>query len=83
MESATDLGPKFLREIRRSVMLKIKNGDMVQIIKPLCVRRSNGSVENFFNRIVRVDKVEFKTCKCDLGLTRLICIPKTHLKKVA
>ena len=38
-------------------MLKIKNGDMVQIIKPLCMRRSNGSVENFFNRIVRVDKV--------------------------
>ena len=64
-------------------MHKLKNGDMVQIVKPLCVRRSNGNVENFFNRIVRVDKVELRTCKCDLGLKQLICIPKTHLKRVA
>ena len=64
-------------------MLSIKNGDMVQIVKPLCIRRSNGKLENFFNKVVRVDKVELRTCRCDLGLPSLVCIPKTHLKRVA
>ena len=64
-------------------MRGFRKGDLVQIIKPLCVRRHNGSIENFKNKVVEVKSVEFKRCSCDLGLSRPVFIPNTHLQRVA
>ena len=64
-------------------MRNFKKGDKVRIVKPLCVRKHNGKIENYKNRIVEVKSVEFSKCCCDLGLSRLVYIPKTHLQKIA
>lgn len=64
-------------------MRRIKKGDMVQIIKPLCVRKSNGKIASFTNRVVEVKRVEVTRCCCDLGLDCPVYIPSSHLRKVA
>lgn len=64
-------------------MRKFKIGDKVRIVKPLCVRKRDGRIENFKDRVVEVRTVEFSKCCCDLGLNCLVCIPATHLQKVA
>lgn len=64
-------------------MRKFKIGDKVRIVKPLCVRKRDGRIENFKDRVVEVRTVEFSSCCCDLGLSRLVYIPVTHLQKVA
>lgn len=64
-------------------MRRFKTGDKVRIVKPLCVRKHNGQIENFKDRVVEVRMVDFSKCCCDLGLSRLVYIPATHLQKVA
>lgn len=64
-------------------MRRFKKGDKVRIVKPLCVRKHNGQIENYKDRIVEVKTVEFSKCYCDLGLSRFVYIPATHLQKVA
>ena len=64
-------------------MRKFKIGDKVRIVKPFCVRKRDGRIENFKDRVVEVRTVEFSKCCCDLGLSRLVYIPATHLQKVA
>ena len=64
-------------------MRKFKIGDKVRIVKLLCVRKRDGRIENFKDRVVEVRTVEFSKCCCDLGLSRLVYIPATHLQKVA
>ena len=43
-------------------MRKFKIGDKVRIVKPLCVRKRDGRIENFKDRVVEVRTVEFSKC---------------------
>lgn len=64
-------------------MLNIRNGDLVTISGPICILRKNGRMESFRGKVVRVISSDLKRCQCDLGLDRLVYIPKTHLSKAA
>lgn len=61
----------------------MKKGDYVRISGPLVIRRKNGKFESFSGRIARIVSVEWKRCRCDIGLEEPVFIPKTHLQKVA
>ena len=64
-------------------MLNIKCGDLVTISGPLCILRKNGQLESFKGKVVRVVSMDIKRCQCDIGLSKLVYIPKSHLQKVA
>jgi hypothetical protein len=64
-------------------MRKFKAGDTVCIIRPVCVRKKSGNIEVYQGCMVKVVKVGFDSCFCDIGLNKPVYIPKTHLRMVA
>ncbi len=64
-------------------MPELKKGDYVRISKAVLVRRRSGKIECFTGRIGRVVDVDFKKCRCDIGLEKQVFIPKTYLERVA
>lgn len=64
-------------------MPNFRSGELVIISGPICILRKNGKMESFRGKVVRVISSDVKHCRCDLGLDRLVYIPKTHLSKAA
>lgn len=64
-------------------MRRFKNGDIVKITRPVCIRRRSGSVEFIDGKMVTVVNVGIKNSQCDIGIDKLVFIPNTHLKIVA
>ena len=56
---------------------------LYMLLNDSIIHYSDGRIENFKDRVVEVRTVEFSKCCCDLGLSRLVYIPATHLQKVA
>ena len=63
-------------------MLKFKKGDLVRIVKPVFVRKRDGSVENLTGRAGIVVIPLMKKSRCDFGLEKQVLIPNTYLDRM-
>ena len=63
-------------------MLKFKKGDLVRIVKPVFVRKRDGSIENLTGRKGVVVIPLMKRSKCDFGLEKQMLIPNSHLDRL-
>ncbi len=63
-------------------MLKFKKGDLVKIVKPIFVRKKDGSIVNLTGRKGVVVIPLVKKCRCDFGLEKQMLIPNTHLDRL-